>query len=105
MFTKLILNATRIFHLTLRICNYKPQIEKVSKQIKELAQNTSKPDSIFQRYDEWATSLKSILGKKNYLDKETAIQHLEEISQENDGNYEAIVAKFRPTSSNISKDD
>ena len=38
--------------------------------------------------------------RQNYLEKESAIQYLEEISLENEGNYESIVAKFRAPSAN-----
>lgn len=64
------------------------------------------PKIIRMRKNDHFTELEPLLNevnqkmRQNYLEKESAIQYLEEISLENEGNYESIVAKFRAPSAN-----
>ena len=69
------------------------------------------PKEIRMRKNDHFVELEPLLNevnqklRKNYLDKESAIQYLEEISQENNGNYESIVSNFRRVTTGTLKEE
>ena len=71
------------------------------RKILELFTRNTYPKEIKMRKNDHFLELEPLLNavnakmRQNYLDRESAVQLLEEISLENDGNYESQVAQFR----------